>query len=65
MNPRQSVITAMFLSVVVYMLANAKATSIQAQITNLKQVPASSTVATKPGFGGGSGNGGGGAGGGL
>lgn len=53
MNPRQSVIVAMFLSVAIYVLANAKPTSIQANISNLKQVPASSAAVPPVTFKGG------------
>jgi 4-diphosphocytidyl-2C-methyl-D-erythritol kinase len=57
MNPRQSVLIAMFLSLAVYLLANAQASALSAKISTLKQVPPGG------GFGGGSGIGGGGAGG--
>lgn len=40
MNARQSVLIAMFLSVAVYLLANAQASAITVNIGKLKQVPA-------------------------
>jgi hypothetical protein len=39
MNPRQSVLIAMFLSLVIFLLANVHMTTIQGQIGSLKQVP--------------------------
>lgn len=40
MNPRQSVLIAMFLSLAIFLLANVNAvTNINTQVTNLKQVP--------------------------
>jgi hypothetical protein len=45
MNARQSVLIAMFLSVAVYLLAGAQATTIQKRVSNLKQVPAPITGA--------------------
>jgi hypothetical protein len=39
MNARQSVLIAMFLSVAVYLLANAQASVITSRITHLKQTP--------------------------
>lgn len=71
MNARQSVVIAMLLAAIIYMLAQANPSTVARKIGSIRQVPAEGIPATTPGvatpgFGGGSsGSGGGGAGGGF
>lgn len=66
MNPRQGVLISMFVSVAIFLLANAQASVINKRVADLKQTP--SVPVTPPrnvGGGGTSGGGTGGAGGGF
>lgn len=40
MNPRQSVLVAMFLSLVVFIVANVQTSTVETKVAMLKQVPA-------------------------